>query len=267
MRHIFLSFSPKDRQYMMSLRENLIRVGYRPWIDPSPRPGSDWRFDIDDAIRSSDAVMVVVTPTAAQSTYVTYEWSLALGRGIPVVPIIFKAAKMHPRLQTLEHYDVTGFRQPEQFWDYFMREMKRKLTIQPQPDAPPPSAAPASRSAAAPPLPEPAAYTRSVMPTHPGYYIVVRRGPHLNAMYALEKDIISLGRGKNNDITIDDPEVSRHHLRLMRNDNGYSVDDLDSTNGTRIDGGPRIDNPVPLQPGQALMLGDAIILSYEEVPA
>ncbi|MCA9914435.1 MAG: FHA domain-containing protein, partial [Anaerolineae bacterium] len=48
---------------------------------------------------------------------------------------------------------------------------------------------------------------------------------------------------------------------------GYAVEDLGSTNGTRINGGQRIQGLVPLQHGQALMLGDGIILSYEVIPA
>jgi pSer/pThr/pTyr-binding forkhead associated (FHA) protein len=103
------------------------------------------------------------------------------------------------------------------------------------------------------------------MPTEPGYYIVVRRGPELNKMYKLAGDVITLGRDATNDITIEDAEVSRYHLRLKWQGDGYAVEDLGSTNGTRINSGARIQGDVKLQPGQALMLGDAIILSYEAV--
>ncbi len=266
MRHIFIAHATRDRQHMLTLREHLIHIGYRPWVDPEPGPGQDWRFVIDDAIRSADAMIVIVTPAAAESIYVTYEWATALGRGVPVIPVIFKSAEMHPRLQTLEHFDMTAFREPPQFWDYFLRELRRKLAVAPRPDVvKPEQAAPPPQPSSVPHSRQAPAYTRNVMPQQPGYYLVVRRGPRLNQMFKLEKEIISLGRGSSNDITIDDPEVSRHHLRLLREDSGYSVDDLDSTNGTRIDGGPRIDSPVDLQPGQALMLGDSIILSYEVV--
>jgi pSer/pThr/pTyr-binding forkhead associated (FHA) protein len=103
------------------------------------------------------------------------------------------------------------------------------------------------------------------MPTEPGYYIVVRRGPLLNQMHRLAGDLLTLGRDTSNDITIDDPEVSRYHLRLIWKGDGYAVEDMGSTNGTRINGGARISGEVRLQPGNALMLGDAIILSYEAV--
>lgn len=267
MNNLFISYSPRDKNEMLVLREKLIEMGYRPWIDPNPRPGQDWRFDIDDAIRNSDVVLVIVTPAAAESTYVTYEWSLALGLGLRVVPLIFKNARMHPRLQTLEHFDTNAFREIAAFWQYFGKEFPKIVQSAPRPHQmqgqPAPPAAPPAPPAAPSAAPQP--FTRSVMPSQPGYWLVVRRGPQLNQQFRLAKDIITLGRDDANDITISDPELSRVHLKLHWQGSGYAVEDLQSTNGTRINGGQRIHGIVPLQPGQALMLGDGVIVSYEVV--
>jgi hypothetical protein len=267
MKHIFISFSPKDSRHMANMQDNLLRIGYKPWIDPSPRPGQDWRFDIDDAIRSSDAMIVIVTPASADSIFVTYEWALALGVGIPVIPVKFAPGRMHPRLNTLEQFDVNSFTNPAHFWDYFGRELPRILSIapKPQPNIVRPDPTRPEMIVEAQVVAPPPAYTRTVMPTEPGFYMVVRRGPQLNKMFKLAGDVISLGRDATNDITIEDPEVSRYHMRLRWQGDGYSVEDLGSTNGTRINSGARIQGEVKLLPGQALMLGDAIILSYEAV--
>ena len=263
MKNIFISFSQRDTRHMTTLRENLIRIGYKPWIDPKPRPGQDWRFEIDDAIRAADAMMVIVTPSAADSTYMTYEWALAIGLNIPVVPIIFERARMHPRLQMLEHFDVNSFTSQVHFWDYFNREIKRTLADEAQPIKAV-SVVPAPVQANPAPA-QNAAFTRQIMPTTPGHHLVVRRGPNLNKIFPLSNEVISLGRDSTNDIQIDDPEVSRYHLRLKWANNVYSVEDLGSTNGTRINSGARITEETPLYPGQALMLGDTIIVSYEVV--
>lgn len=264
--HIFIAYSPRDKNEMLLMRENLLRIGYRPWVDNNPRPGLDWRLDIDDAIRSADAVLVIVTPAAAESVYVTYEWTLALGLNIPVIPVIFKAARMHPRLQMLENFDMTRFREPSQFWPYFTSEIQRILAQAPRPnltrDEPvqPPQPVPSAQPVA----PQPA-YTRTTMPIDPGFWLVVRRGPELNKMFRLAQDVVTLGRDEANDITLNDPEISRFHLKLHWQGNGYAVEDLGSTNGTRIDSGPKIDGFVPLQDRQALMLGDSVIISYEAI--
>jgi hypothetical protein len=48
----------------------------------------------------------------------------------------------------------------------------------------------------------------------------------------------SVGRSQENDIVINDPNVSRRHARISRADGGFVVEDLGSTNGTLLDGAP-----------------------------
>jgi len=48
----------------------------------------------------------------------------------------------------------------------------------------------------------------------------------------------SVGRSQENDIVINDPNVSRKHARISRADDGFVVEDLGSTNGTLLDGAP-----------------------------
>ncbi len=64
----------------------------------------------------------------------------------------------------------------------------------------------------------------------------------------------SIGRSQENDVVISDPNVSRRHARISRQDNGFVIEDLGSTNGTMLDGVPidreRIDNGDELTFGQ-----------------
>jgi hypothetical protein len=48
----------------------------------------------------------------------------------------------------------------------------------------------------------------------------------------------SVGRSEENDIVVQDPNVSRRHAKLVRSENGFVVEDLGSTNGTLLDGAP-----------------------------
>lgn len=94
------------------------------------------------------------------------------------------------------------------------------------------------------------------------YRLIVRRGPQPNQIYELSKDSISLGRDITNDIVINDPEVSRHHGRLIRGGGGYTMEDLGSTNGTFING-QRLNGARPLNGGDTMGLGETVTLSYE----
>lgn len=48
----------------------------------------------------------------------------------------------------------------------------------------------------------------------------------------------SIGRGKANDITVNDPTVSRNHCVLLRRNEGWFVRDMNSTAGTYVNGEP-----------------------------
>lgn len=94
------------------------------------------------------------------------------------------------------------------------------------------------------------------------FQLVVRRGPQPNQTFDLNKDIVTLGRDITNDIVINDPEVSRHHLRLKRDQKGeYVVKDLNSTNGTWVNE-DRLEDTRLLKNGDIIRIGSLLRLNY-----
>ncbi|HZY66080.1 MAG TPA: DUF3662 and FHA domain-containing protein [Rubrobacteraceae bacterium] len=80
--------------------------------------------------------------------------------------------------------------------------------------------------------------------TYPATYPLEGRGPW------------TVGRSESNDVTIDDPNVSRKHARISRADNGFVVEDLGSTNGTLLGGAP-IDRE-RIEDGDELTFGQSV---------
>lgn len=95
-----------------------------------------------------------------------------------------------------------------------------------------------------------------------GFRLVMRRGPQPNQIFELNKDNISIGRDVTNEITINDPEVSRHHCRLKRGPSGYTIEDLGSTNGTFVNG-QRLTGERPLSPNDLIGLGETVTIAYD----
>lgn len=54
--------------------------------------------------------------------------------------------------------------------------------------------------------------------------------------WIMEKDDITIGRGSECDLVLDFREISREHVRLYREDNSYYVEDLESKNGSWLNG-------------------------------
>jgi pSer/pThr/pTyr-binding forkhead associated (FHA) protein len=75
-------------------------------------------------------------------------------------------------------------------------------------------------------------------------------------MRELGRDIVMIGRAPSNHIVIDHPTVSAQHAVLLRTGDSYSLKDLNSTNGTQINGDFVTDGE--LKEGDTIRFGSVI---------
>jgi len=141
MSYIFISYNHDDGDFADNLKEKIKEAGFEPWIDIAGlRAGEDWRAEIDQAIKEALALIVVMTPKAKESEYVTYEWAFALGAGVKVIPILLKPTDLHPRLGALQYLDFTN--RMARPWDKLIEALQQAVdhaphTIRLPPDVPP----------------------------------------------------------------------------------------------------------------------------------
>lgn len=64
---------------------------------------------------------------------------------------------------------------------------------------------------------------------------------------------VVVGRSREADIVLADPNISRRHAELRRDDDGWQIVDLGSTNGIKVNG-RRVDSQV-LRPGDEVTIG------------
>ena len=75
--------------------------------------------------------------------------------------------------------------------------------------------------------------------------------------------IIKIGKANDNDFVVNDPHVSRHHAKLVREEGGcWLLEDLGSTNGTFVNGSQIVKKHVT--PSDTIKLGDNYVLNMSE---
>ena len=141
MKQVFISYQHDDEDFADILIQKVKEAGYSTWIDNDQlQAGTDWREGIDHAIKASCALIVIMSPAAKASEYVTYEWAFAWGAGVKVIPIVYKQTPLHPRLETLHYLNFTSHTAHP--WERLLESLKKvaqtPATI-PQPQAPLPS--------------------------------------------------------------------------------------------------------------------------------
>ena len=89
----------------------------------------------------------------------------------------------------------------------------------------------------------------STPPAHK-YSVVLADG----LSHTLEGDLVTIGRQASCTIVIHDNNISRVHARFRADSDGWTIEDLGSTNGTRV-AGVLITEPTALVGGQTIALG------------
>jgi len=92
MSDIFISFNSEDVEFAKKLSDTIENeTEFSTWLYTERiHSGDTWSKEIDDAIEGCYALIVIMTPEAIKSQYVTYEWAYADGLGIKVMPILYK---------------------------------------------------------------------------------------------------------------------------------------------------------------------------------
>jgi len=84
---------------------------------------------------------------------------------------------------------------------------------------------------------------------------LVRAGALKGQRLIVKTPVVNIGRADYNDIVFPDESVSTTHAKLQRREGVWVLVDLDSTNGTFVDG-DRVKGEAPLAPGASVRFGD-----------
>ena len=88
-------------------------------------------------------------------------------------------------------------------------------------------------------------------------YLVIREGSKWTDVFRLvDGESVTIGRAPTNAIVVKDERCSRNHAEVFQSQGNWTLRDLDSRNGTLVDG-KRIQTDYPLQPGDVVRIGNS----------
>jgi serine phosphatase RsbU (regulator of sigma subunit)/pSer/pThr/pTyr-binding forkhead associated (FHA) protein len=91
------------------------------------------------------------------------------------------------------------------------------------------------------------------------------KGANPGQLFAIEGEAAILGRHPECDIAIDDAAVSRQHMRIVNVGGNYFIEDLNSRNGTYLNGQLVVDRR-PLAENDHIQIGDLVFV-FQQRPA
>jgi len=131
MSHVFISYSHDNQDWCFALDGRLRAENFDTFVDESIRPSFELRNILQTALDRAFAIVIICTKSSMESPEVSFEWAYAMGKGIPIIPLIYEPnCNLHPRLQTIKNLDFSEPRQ--RHWHElinFLREIRDKPLI------------------------------------------------------------------------------------------------------------------------------------------
>ena len=86
---VFLSHSAKDREWVAEFADALTDAGVTTWFDVSKvSPGERWQDQLQEALRASRTLVMIVSPDSVKSPWLFAELGAAVADGKRIIPVL-----------------------------------------------------------------------------------------------------------------------------------------------------------------------------------
>lgn len=278
--NLFISYAREDRLLMERVRERLTLEGFDVWTDEGIAEGApSWQLAIERAVEEAEGLVCVLTPAAKRSTWVREELVYATFQGKPIYMLHALGDYREVAILGFTVAQLVDVRQKSQ-WETGLAQLCRRIraTVQERHGVDPtrladPEPGGATRASSGGDLPGSQVeeivrhFIPPAIPATERHALVAVAGPahFARPTYRLDGILGTLGRDPGSLIRIDEESVSREHAQLLFTSGGFVLRDLDSTNGTFVNGA-RVKIRV-LRNGDVIRIGLTCSLRYVVVPA
>jgi FHA domain len=91
--------------------------------------------------------------------------------------------------------------------------------------------------------------------------LLMREGELSGQQWTIVDDEFLIGRGGDCDLVLPERQVSRHHAKVLREAGGFAIQDLESKNGTHLNG-QQVTGTARLQDGDVIQIALAVKLVF-----
>lgn len=92
--------------------------------------------------------------------------------------------------------------------------------------------------------------------------LLIHEGEKAGQRWTLREERLVIGRGGECDLVLPERQVSREHIHIFREGDGYYMTDLDSKNGTWLNGKQVKAETVPLKDGDEIQIALAVKITF-----
>lgn len=104
----FLSYARENSDLALRITADLKAAGATVWLDQlAIRPGQQWDREVEQALDSCSAVVIILSPAAVQSDHVMDEVAYGLREGKTVIPVLLQQCRIPLQLVRLNRIDFT----------------------------------------------------------------------------------------------------------------------------------------------------------------
>jgi hypothetical protein len=124
--HLFLSYCRTDIRYARRLVRHLTESGLDVWYDHDLGLGETFGRVIQERIQHCSALIVLLTPSALESSWVMRELSFADSLGKRIIPLLRVPCTVPLVIQGLQVLDVTHGKMPVRRFIEQLRQLARR---------------------------------------------------------------------------------------------------------------------------------------------
>lgn len=284
---VFLSYSRVDRAAAKHIADCFGAEGINVWWDAALQSGQTFDEVIENRLREAKAVVVLWSPRSVASRWVRAEATLA-DRQNKLVPAIIETCDRPIAFELTHTADLSEWSgdTSDINWRSFVDDVRRLVDHEAAPAVPAPNASRPAAGAglsrfADPPIPRPQrtgpqvddisfamANRRTASPPaalddaqDEFHCLKLTGGEQGDELFVLGSASLKIGRSAPADIVLAHPSISREHCLIGLANDELLVTDLNSTNGTFIDG-VRVARSTILPVGAELKVGQ-VALTHE----